>query len=98
MCCPPRVMSDGLFFLNTQGLLVRCCQEIVFFAFFFWFLVLQGKAGQSKGTVELAITGPTWMRDSGNVKGGAVLPPSQLFCSQLGLSLAKPAPHFLFYL
>lgn len=31
MCCPPRVVYDGLHFLNTQGSLVRCCQEIVFF-------------------------------------------------------------------
>lgn len=28
MCCPPRVVYDGLHFLNTQGSLVRCCQEI----------------------------------------------------------------------
>lgn len=34
MCCPPRVVYDGLHFLNTQGSLVRCCQEIVFFACF----------------------------------------------------------------
>lgn len=31
MCCPPRVVYDGLHFLNTQGSLVRCCQEIGFF-------------------------------------------------------------------
>lgn len=43
-CCPPRVIYDGLFFLNTQGLLVRCCQEIVFFAFFF---LVSGFAGES---------------------------------------------------
>lgn len=34
MCCPPRVVYDGLHFLNTQGSLVRCCQEIGFFFFF----------------------------------------------------------------
>lgn len=33
MCCPPRVVYDGLHFLNTQGSLVRCCQEIGFFFF-----------------------------------------------------------------
>lgn len=100
MCCPPRVVYDGLHFLNTQGSLVRCCQEIGFFFFacfsvfcggevlpgnsfffclFFWFL--WGKAGYSRGTVELAITGQTWIGDPGNVKSGGMLPPSQLFCS-----------------
>lgn len=33
MCCPPRVVYDGLHFLNIQGSLVRCCQEIGFFFF-----------------------------------------------------------------
>lgn len=100
MCCPPRVVYDGLHFLNTQGSLVRCCQEIgffflpvflffvgerccqeivFFFCLFFWFL--WGKAGYSRGTVELAITGQTWIGDPGNVKSGGMLPPSQLFCS-----------------
>lgn len=79
MCCPPRVVYDGLHFLNTQGSLVRCCQEIGFFCLFFWFL--WGKAGYSRGTVELAITGQTWIGDPGNVKSGVMLPPSQLLCS-----------------
>lgn len=50
-----------------------------FFCLFFWFL--WGKAGYSRGTVELAITGQTWIGDPGNVKSGGMLPPSQLFCS-----------------
>lgn len=42
MCCPPRVVYDGLHFLNTQGSLVRCCQEIGFFFFFACFSVFCG--------------------------------------------------------
>lgn len=43
MCCPPRVVYDGLHFLNTQGSLVRCCQEIGFFFFLPVFLFFVGE-------------------------------------------------------